>query len=69
MDASFVGKGSYFTVTSTVEKRALLLVREMDSFCGAATPAHPSSTIAEAHKQHSAHFLLLSVPLNAVLAR
>jgi hypothetical protein len=39
---------SYFTVTSTVEKRALLLAREMDSICGMATPAHQSSTIDNA---------------------
>lgn len=32
-------------VTSTAEKQSRLLVREMDSVCGAATPAHQSSTI------------------------
>ena len=38
----------HFTVIFTVEKRALLLARGMDSVCGAATPAHQSSTIAAA---------------------
>ena len=53
---AFGRRASHFTVTSTVKKRALLLAREMDSVCGAATPAHQSSTIAEVCNSISAIF-------------